>query len=237
MIYLDSRVGSKELLRLFPRGMAELTHLEYADAMITGHDEDGDILIGIERKQIGDFVNSMCSGRLSGHQLIGMLNSYHHIYLVIEGMFRANPDTGLLEVWRRGGFQPFTAGRRMFMARDIWVFMNTLEIVCGIHCYHCSRDTDTVHYMMALHHWWGKEYADHRGHLQPHNHRVVELSKQSLTRRWAACLDGIGWEKSKALDTAFRTPLDLAMASEEELKEVEGIGGGLSKSIIKQIRG
>ena len=62
MIYVDNRKGSKELFPLFPMGSAELTHLEYADFMFTGHHSDGDIIIGIERKRIGDFVNCMCSG-------------------------------------------------------------------------------------------------------------------------------------------------------------------------------
>ncbi len=237
MIYVDNRTGSKELLHLFPRGMAELTHLEYADFMFTGHHEDGDIVIGVERKRIGDFVNCMCSGRLSGRQLIGMLNSYHYLYLVLEGMFRANPINGILEVWRRGGWQEYAAGKRRFMARDIWAFMNTIQVVCGIHCYHCSRDTDTVQYIRALHHWWTKEYAEHKGHLQPHTGTTVELSKQTLVRRVAACLDGIGWEKAKALDLKFGTVAELVGVLPEELAKVEGIGKGLTASIIKQLHG
>ena len=237
MIYIDNRTGSKELYPLFPRGSAELTHMEYADFMFTGHYDEGDIVIGVERKRIEDFVNCMCSGRFSGRQLIGMLNSYHYLYLVIEGMFRANPKNGVLEVWRKGGWQEYTAGKRRFMARDIWAFMNTIQVVCGIHCYHCSRETDTVQYIMALHHWWTKEYAEHRGHLQPHTGTVVELSKQSLVRRVAAQLDGIGWEKAKAMDQRFGSVAELVMASPEELLEIEGIGKVLTASIISQLRG
>jgi ERCC4-type nuclease len=237
VIYVDDRVGSRELLPLFHKGAATLTHLEYADFMLIGHGDGEDIAIGIERKRIGDFVNSMCSGRFSGRQLIGMMNSYHYLYLIIEGMFRANPQTGLLEVWRRGGWQEYTAGKRRFMARDIWTFMNTIQVVCGFHCYHTSRDTDTAHYIMALHHWWNKEYAEHRGHLQPHNGRVVELTKQTLVRKVASCLAGVGWEKSKAIDQRFKTVEELVRATPEELMEIEGIGKGLSGSIITQLRG
>ena len=237
MIIIDNRTGSKELHRLFPKGTATLSYLEYADFAFSGHSEDGDVLVGVERKRIGDFINCMCSGRFSGRQLIGMLNSYHYLYLIIEGMFRANPTNGILEVWRRGGWQEYTAGKRRFMARDVWTFMNTMQVVCGLHCYHCSRETDTVQYIMALHHWWMKEYAEHRGHLQPHTGTVVELSKQSLIRRVAACLDGIGWEKAKALDLRFGTVEELVGASSEELSAVEGIGKGLTASIIKQLQG
>jgi len=237
MIYVDDRVGSKELLPLFPKGTAELTHLEYADAMFTGHYDDGDIVIGIERKRIGDFINSMCSGRFSGRQLIGMMNSYHYIYLVIEGIFRANPQTGILEVYKRGGWEPHHAGKRTFMARDIWTFMNTLSVVCNVRCYHCPTDTDTVHYIRALHHWWMKEYADHRGHLQPHTGTVVELSKHTLVRRVAAQIDGVGWKKAKAIDQVFSSVVELASADEGELAQVEGVGKKLAVDIVGQLRG
>ena len=237
MIYIDNRTGSKELHHLFPRGSAELTHLEYADFMFTGHYKDGDIAVGIERKRIGDFVNSMCSGRLSGHQLVGMMNSYHYLYLVIEGMFRANPQCGLLEVWRKGGWQEYRAGKRRFMMRDIWAFMNTIQVTCGVHCYHTSTESDTAQYILALHHWWTKEYAEHRGHLQPNTGTVVELSKQSVVRRVASTLDGIGWEKAKALDLRFETVAEMVQAEEKELREVDGIGKGLAGSIVRQLRG
>ena len=237
MIYVDNRVGSKELFHLFPKGKVELVHMEYADFSFMGCGEDGQISVGIERKTISDFVNSMTSGRLSGHQLIGLMNSYHYIYLILEGIFRASPENGILEIWRGGGWQEYTAGKRRFMARDIWTFMNTIQVVCGLHCYHCSRDTDTVQYIMALHHWWTKEYAEHRGHLQPHTGVTVELSRQSLVRRVAAQLDGIGWEKAKAIDQRFGSVGELVGALPEDLMGIEGIGKGLTASIIKQLHG
>ena len=246
MIYVDDRVGSKELFHLFPHGKAELAHLEYADFAFDGHGDEGTVMIGVERKRIGDFVNCMCSGRLSGHQLIGLLNSYHVVYLVIEGLFRANPQTGILETWKRGQWSEYTAGKRRFMARDIWVFMNTLQTICGIHCYHCPRETDTVQYILALHHWWNKEYADHKGHLQPHTGKVVDISKQSVLRRCLLQLTGPGWEMSKALDMRFKSVFDLMTAPVDEIAKVsygrEGkkhkrIGKQTASAIVEQLMG
>ena len=237
MIVVDSRVGSKELHRLFPVGMSRLGYLEYGDFSITGNGSGGPVMVGVERKRIGDFINSMCTGRLSGRQLIGMLNSYHHVYLVIEGMFRANPKTGVLETWRRGGWDVYHAGRRTFMARDIWVFMNTLAVVCGVKCYHCSTPTDTVYYLVALHHWWNKEYDKHKSHLMPSSAGHVRLFKQTVLRRTAAQLDGVGMERAKALDEAFGSVAELVAATEEELMAVEGVGKKLAKGIREQLRG
>lgn len=237
MIYVDDRVGSRELYKHFPRNLAKLTHLEYGDFMLEGNSKSGPVVVGIERKRIGDLVNGMNNGRLSGRQLIGMLNSYHYLYLVVEGIFRAGPADGILEVYRRGGWQPYHTGRRHYMARDIWAYINTLEIACGMHCYYCPRETDTAQYIMALHHWWQKEYEEHRSHMQPHQNETVQLTKHSLLRRIASQLDGIGWEKAKAIDERFDSPLGLLMASEEELMGIEGIGSTLANRIIEQLRG
>ena len=235
MIYVDDRAGSKELQPLFPPGSATLTHLEYGDFMFTGHYDDGDIVIGVERKRIGDFINSMCTGRLAGHQLIGMQNSYHYTYLIVEGEFRANPKNGLLETNTWSGWYSYKAGKRQFMARDIWAFMNTLEVVCGVHCYHCTYPTDTVYYLMALHHWWRKEYAEHKGHLQPHTGGDrVQLIKPSLVRRVASQFDGIGWDRAKGIDKQFSTVSEFVAADFSELIEIDGIGKGLASSIVEQ---
>ena len=222
---------------LFPRGSARLTHLAYADFAFEGHGVDGDVLVGVERKRIGDFVNSMCTGRLSGHQVIGLLNAYHYVYLVVEGVFRANPRDGMLEVWKHKAWYPYAAGKRQFMARDIWVFMNTLEVVCGIRCYHCATDTDTAAYVGALHQWWQKEYEAHRSHVQPRVEDSVRLFKHSTVRRVAAQLDGIGWDKAKALDNRYTSVEELVGATEAELREVDGIGKTLAASIYRQLHG
>ena len=237
MIYVDNRIGSKELYPLFPKHSAELTHLAFGDFSFSGHHKDGEVMIGIERKRIGDLINSMCSGRLGGHQLIGMLNSYHFSYLVIEGQVRANPQSGLMEVYRHGRWGVYAAGRRRFMMRDIWCFLNTIEIVCGVHCYYCPEETDTVQYIMALHHWWDKEYEMHKSHLRPNDENRVQLSKQTVVRRVAGQLEGIGWDRAKAIGERYEYVSELMEATPEELMEIDGIGKVLANSIIEQLRG
>ena len=123
------------------------------------------------------------------------------------------------------------------MARDIWTFMNTIQVVCGIHCYHCTYEADTVHYIGALHHWWNKEYDEHKGHLQAHTGTVVQLSKQPYLRQAAALLDGIGWEKAKMISERYDFMVELMDATPKELMEIPGVGKKLAGSIIKQLRG
>jgi ERCC4-type nuclease len=238
MITLDNRVGSKELLRLFPPGNAQLGHLEYGDASFIGNGDGVPYTVGVERKKIPDLLNCITSGRLSGHQLIGMLNTYNVSYLVVEGVHRPNPDTGLLEVWKRGRWNPVDLGSRRFMARDMWAFLQTMEIVTGIHTWHTCTERETAQWIGALHYWWtNKEYGDHRGHLQAHTMNQVELSKHSTVRRVSATLKGVGWERAKEIDTVFGSVEQMVGATVEEWKAIDGIGDKLSRSIWSELRG
>src|SRR5271169_4444109 len=98
MILLDDRVGSHELLPYFsPYGVqVESTRLDYGDACWVGKGPDGDCMVGVERKTIGDFISSMRGKRLAGHQLPGLMSSYEFTYLIVEGIYRPG-ETGELE--------------------------------------------------------------------------------------------------------------------------------------------
>lgn len=239
MITLDNRVGSRELLKHFPKGNAQLGHLEYGDASFVGNGAEGvPYTIGVERKKIPDLLNCITSGRLSGHQLIGMLNTYNVSYLVVEGEHRPNPFSGLLEVQKRGRWVPMDLGSRRFMARDMWAFLSTLEIVTGIHTWHTCTEKETAQWIGALHYWWtNKEYEEHRGHLQAHTQNQVELVKHTLVRRVAATLKGVGWGRAKTIDGVFGSVAEMVDASIETWGSIEGIGEKLSVSIWTELRG
>ena len=64
-----------------------IVRMDYGDAMVTGNGPCGQVDIGIERKRIGDLVNSITTGRLSGHQLPGLLAQYYKVYIIVEGMY------------------------------------------------------------------------------------------------------------------------------------------------------
>jgi len=219
---------------------AVLVHLEYGDAMITGHGADGEVEIGVERKCIGDLVNSITTGRLSGHQLPGLLESYHRVYLIIEGMWIGDRVGDELEVRTHGKqWKTLNRGRRRFRASDIWTYLTTLEIMTGV----CMRTTydmvQTCQMIEYLAKWWGKEWSAHRGHLQMHKppppQASLQLKKPSLVRRIAAELPHVGLERSLAVEAKFRTIEDLVIATEEEWREVEGIGNVSAREIYRHI--
>lgn len=237
MILVDNRAGSKELFSLFPRGRAKLTRLEYGDFAFTGNGPDGvPWLVGIERKTIGDLVSCIGSGRMSGNQLEGLVNAYNTVYVVVEGMFRAG-DTGVLEVWGRGQWRQWDRGR-LFMLRDVHLFLHTLENVVGLKTWRTRTKVETVEWISSLYQWWTvKEWDEHHAHQQPHTSLSPDLAPHSLVRRVAAQLKGVGWGRAKAIDQAVMNVSQMCGMSEGEWESIEGIGEGLSKSIVGELRG
>lgn len=238
MITIDNRAGSADLLPLFPVGSATLGSLEYGDFFFLGSGPDGLLCpVGVERKAIRDLVNSMGTGRLSGHQLPGLTHSYQWVYLIIEGIWRYHPTTGMLETRAGSGWDPITVGPRRFMSRDVVGYLNTLAIKTGIITLYSSSKRETAQVVYSLHQWWNKPWDDHTSHLLPHKglkspSGEVELLKPSLLRRIAAELPGIGWGKSKAIEAHFGCITDMVLAPAKEWAKIPGIGKTIAQRVV-----
>ena len=137
MILIDNRTGSKELFPLFPKGSAKLCHLPFGDFSFVGNGPDEMPLnIGIERKQIREVAGEMSAGRLVGHQVPGLLATYQVVYLIVEGRWRGNTQTGILQTKRRE-WEDVANGATRFMASAIRKYLTTLEMMAGM--------TSTIH--------------------------------------------------------------------------------------------
>ncbi len=204
-----------------------LVELEYGDMAFTGNGPEGEVQIGIERKAIGDLVNSIATGRLSGHQLPGLLSTYYKVYIIMEGMCRESTD-GELEVYQHKKWMPLSRGKRKFAYRDIWSYLTTLEVFTGVVVRHTSNMVETANQISYLYHYWQKPWNKHRGHLQIHKvpppAAILRPEKPSLIRRMASELPSVGWEMSLAVEKYFMTVGNMFVASEEDWREVEGFG-------------
>ena len=230
MILVDDRVGSRELLALFPPGSATPCRMEFGDFAFVGNGFDGDWLIGVERKTVPDMVASM-NGRFPGHQLPGLLAAYQRVYLVVEGRFTARRDGVLVSAGLRGYGKPV-------MYREFVNRLVTYEELAGVRVVITGDEADTVNRICALEHWWRKEWGGHRGHKVTYEFTGsdrVELIRAGLVRRWAQCLPGIGYDKALAAEKAFRSPRELATASVAEWMKVDGIGSIGAEKIVKAI--
>lgn len=239
MITIDNRIGSKEFLPLFPPGSAKLGSLQYGDFMFVGNGPEGiPVGVGVERKQVREIAGTILDGRLVGHQLPGLLASYHTSYLVVEGRWRCG-HSGLLEEKRGKDWRTVEVGTRRFMATDLIKFLTTLELMAGIKVRKTEDKKATVVEVLGIHSWWtGKRWEDHSSHLaipSPHL-ETTSFIKASLLQDLAFRLPGIGWKRSLAVEAHFGSIRGMFNAEEKEWREIEGVGKEMARRIVEAIR-
>lgn len=238
MILVDDRIGSVEIAPLLSSPTV-VCSLSFADFVFSGNGPKGPVDIGVERKSLMDLLKSMTTGRLSGHQLVGLTNNYDWVYLLVEGVWRPDRHNGMLQrTSGRGKWVAVAQGSRRFMARDVYNFIQTLQVMCGVIAVRTSSTWETARWLDACRGWWGKEWKKHKSHLQfqkPVTH--AQLTKPNLVVRMASQLEGIGWDKAKKIGEKFDNMGDLLNAPVSAFMEIDGIGGKLANSIVCQLEG
>ena len=238
MIWIDDREGSKELADLVTDGI--LTRLDCGDVMFMGYGPKGEVEIGMEYKKVGDLVNSIATGRLSGQQIPTMMGKYYKSYLIVEGMWRGNHRDGEVEVMMGSRWKTLNTGRRKFTYKGIWAYLCTMENMTGIIIKTTTDKTETVALIEAIYGWWQKPWKSHSAHLQMHKvgppTAFMTVEKPSLVRRIAAELPSVGWGRSLEVEKKFESVEEMCMASEEEWMEIEGIGRATAKQVWEALR-
>jgi len=243
MVYIDDRVGSKELHPyLVDRVPCSLSRLAYGDLAWVGNGSGGlPVNIAVERKTISDLCSSITSGRLSGRQLLGLLNTYSHVWVLVEGIWRASPVDGMLEVYKRGGWTPLKRGPNRWMADTIYNYLATLSVLCGVRVWQTNTIQESGQWIVALYRWSRKEWSEHHAHQSfceiPVRGSRVSLTEPGIVQRVAGQFTGIGFEKAARIAERFKTVRELVSANTTDLCEVEGIGKRLAGSMIEEIGG
>ncbi len=232
MIFVDNREGSKELFDLLHEAL--LVRLEYGDCAFEGNGPNGTIKIGVERKAINDLIQSINSGRLSGHQLPGLLETYYKVYLIVEGMWRANRKDGTVEVFRYGKFKPLGSSR--FTSKRIWGYLTALNASTGVTVFITVDMAETVLVIEELEHWWNQPWNLHRSHvminrLDPPS-PYLKPGKPSQFRRVVSQIDGIGFEKLLEVEKKFHGSMQqMYKASVDEWMKKGTIGHITAKRV------
>jgi ERCC4-type nuclease len=238
---VDRRDGSRPLIPLLRARGASCQEgtLGYGDVQIEGRGPGGcPVLVGVEYKKLPDLAQSIDNGRLVGHQLPGMLESYNDVWLLVEGIWRRG-ENGLVEVPRGRTWSALLAGRNGFSSLSLDGFLLTLQIKMGIKLVLTGTSSQTVDWLLALNHWWtAKEWEEHRAHLAFDNSNSLSaISRPTLLRRVAKELPGVGWERSSAVARHFGSVVDMATAPRREWEEIDGIGPTIAGRIISALEG
>lgn len=247
MLLVDPRVGSGPLLHLFTalHIPTELTKLTFADFAFLGLGEgEVPVPVGIERKTLSDFLQSMYNGRLPGHQLPGMLACYQDVYLVIEGLWRVDVKTGRVLVpygKKKGKVQwgDLETGKAYGVTySELEGMFITLEQKGGVRLRLTGGQQATARFIASVYRWWTqKDWSQHRSHLRFRSEQADRalLTKPTLCREWAARLPGVGWTKSEAVANYFGSCAAMVAATEQEWVQIKGIGMPMAKRIVEAI--
>jgi ERCC4-type nuclease len=242
MITLDSAVGSHELLALFPPGSADVGNLGFADAVFEGKGKGSDtVLVACERKTIPDFVQSCLNARLTGHQLPKMFENSDVQYLILEGLYRREPNSGLLLIKNNPGWERAGYGKQTIEYSRIEQTIFSLQEFTPLKVIRTIDKRDTVDSLLSLFKWWSQDYDSHSSHLGIYfgNDKCL-YERMALTTKIATQLPGIGWKKALLIGKAwsFRTLSKLMLSDKCDVKwtDIPGIGTVTQKQIIKFLR-
>ena len=183
-LYIDDRVGSKELAKLFlPYGIQpKLQRMAFGDFRWQGSGPDH-VQVGVaaERKTVSDLLDSVETKRLSGHQIPGMTEHYDYAYLVVEGPWRPSPS-GMVEVgeWLKGGSMRWVERGHRFDA--LVNHLMGLSLRSGLTVWHTINQLETVAFLVAQYRMWTKkDWDEHTSHDEVYLPGVSEPCGRRLT--------------------------------------------------------
>jgi ERCC4-type nuclease len=215
LLLVDYREGSHDLVLPLQRMGLEVeeTTLEFGDVSFIGRGNKGKaVSVGIEFKKLGEYVASLRSNRLCGHQLIGMRDAYDYSWLLIEGELLYDAKGGLQ---RRAGKRklkplPGSMGISEYLKRTI-----VGHLCGGLNPWFSQNRADSLQFIQALYRTWTDVDLDkHRSHLAIY--QAPTLIPVSKTREAFNAWDHIGYAVSKAVEDKFGSVRAAANASAEE---------------------
>ena len=203
-IFVDYRRGSAELVTPLTRlGLpAEKTTLEFGDLAWQGRGNQGaEVDIGVEFKKLPELAQSLRSGRLAGHQLLGLRQAYTHCWLVIEGLWKQDAVGTVMVKSRYGRWKPM---QPRMTATELEKQLLTLQLRGGISVRWVSRRSDTLRFLTALYRWWTDVNLDqHTSHLAIYH--PAPLMPISKFRKIISSIDDVGFKVSLAAEHQFKT--------------------------------
>jgi len=244
LIFVDPRIGSADLVEYIPSALVQEQKLDFGDVMFFGDGPKSKpvVRVGIELKKLSDLLNCISDKRFVGHQMIGMVNSYDERWLVIEGVYRTNPASGLLEIlkgknWVSAGFGP-----KRWLGSALDKFLMTIRKKAGIQVWNTANRDQTAQWIMSTYRWWEEGYDSHTSHLAIYDPiDTVQFDMPNVVVRVAAQLgkgknkQGLGYKKAYEVAEHFSSLGEMFDASVEEWQRIPGIGKELSKRIWEEL--
>ncbi len=233
MLYIDDREGSRELLEPVARTATPVRsqRLEFGDCSFLGQGPDGEIPIGIEYKTVSDLIQSLQDGRLLGHQLPGMLNSYEVRYLLVEGVVSADVEDSIRYLSERGQWKKHPSSLKY---SQLVGWLNSVALLYGVRVVHSSNLLTSAVTVASIYRWWSKPYKDHGASIVVHQPAFLRpLERPTRIQRVASTFPGVGAEKLHAIEAKFASVRDMVNSPPMVWRTIEGIGPKTAAAIEK----
>lgn len=253
-LLVDYRVGSKDLfpalLKLGVRASLAKppNELVYGDCCWLGNGPDGMVEVGVERKNVFDFVSSMRENRLSGHQVSGMCETYDVRYLLLEGEWAIKDGTVWAQnkwnVWKElkpGVSRPVSAG-------EMVGFISAIVNQAGFGLIRTCGADESAYWLRYYWGWWQKPWEEHEalgiggvgGSLRgAKGEGKVKLVKPDLAWCMAAQLPGLGAKRSREISNGFGSAREFAgfmyVGEEGDWERLDGVGKVGAKKVVEAL--
>lgn len=241
MILVDDQSGSKDLFPYVNKLTTSvlLTRIDppFGDIAWYGNGPEGPLRVGVEYKTIDDVLDCIDTGRLAGHQIIGMTQNYDRRYLLVEGRIRVDRDTGIIQKWRADCWQDILKQGRGFLYRDLEHWYTTLEEQAQFRVVKTFDKHESARWVWTKYTWYTKEWSDHTAlqkfYVAPLPN--VVFTKPGVIRRVANQLSNIGWDKSITVEARFKSVREMINANEQTWAGIDGIGKTISHRIVAEV--
>jgi len=260
MILIDPREGSKEILEYINampgHPLCEHQMLEYGDVAFVGDGPQGPMMIGIEVKTLNDVLSCIETQRFTGHQLPGLKQHYDVVYLIMQGEYRADWNTGMLQFKSNKGnfYFDVKVGSRSWTHYEFSAWITMVELGWGIRTRNTLDMKDTSRTIIEMYRILQKPWEEHHT-LQPFflgpDIGNTPFVKPSLVERVVSQVEGIGSTRAREIGKRFTSVSQMVHAGfticgtedspkykvSDDWKGITGVGKDLAERIIREFRG
>lgn len=241
-IYCTDKPNDTDLVSALG-SLAVVIPIPHGDCVFWGvGDQDTTIRILVERKKIGDMVNSVLNGRYLYQAQLARDAGFEILILIVEGRIRESPEDGLLEIpaWvpliRRRGWKPCVPS---IMYSRFDQYLSELDLFCDIMVKRSYDVAETAAVVRALANLFQGPPSSHQSlhSIYKPPPGQVSLTRPSLLRRVASDLPGIGWERSRLVAAKFQSVREMVNAEAKTWQEIDGIGKKTAQQVTCLLAG
>jgi hypothetical protein len=254
VLYVDSRAGSKDLVRYPPIDkLGELTTLNSADVQFIGNGPgDEPYLIGVEVKSVGDLLGSAATGRLQADdgQLARMAAEYNCWWLCVYGDVACGQRGQLQIRGKWGKYFDHKVGNNpvKYGYLDALVIELAVRGVKVVRLPSANGEwplAETAQWLGVLYAWWQKEWHEHKLVRAFNKANDIPMTpglpsdvyyRAGVASKLLPGRGGIGYERAVAAAQHFSSVIEMVGADAREWQRVPGIGKTLARAVVDAVK-